>query len=358
MLMGGEYVVNKKAVSKYGPKFLEAINNGTLNGYAKGGKVQRGPQGNFYAPGSFGQGAIEGKMNLLDFATQTGTSGKFDQMINESGYQSISLEPESSRLSVSGMRNSPMFDATQSAKGQAFDLYLQQYNAEIEAKKQSKENKKALTSQLLMLVGSAALGGIGNAASSGAKAALGNLPKDAGFFQKFGTAFSGAIKGGKVGGQQVGGLSNLFGSFGKAFSGDFSGAANQFKLSQIGNRKQLLSAMKNEKFAAFINQQGGISSKTPFVSDASGISLNASRSGGVSLTPEEFQEIAKINAEFGISGPELDGMFLSKGMTKNKSGFNSPHLAQIFVYIIYGINPFFCKISSHFSSSSSVKPLL
>ena len=219
MLMGGEYVVNKKAVSKYGPKFLEAINNGTLNGYAKGGKVQRGPQGNFYAPGSFGQGAISGKRDLLDFATQTGTSGKFDQMINESGYQSIALEPESSRLSVSGMRNSPMFDATQSAKGQAFDLYLQQYNAEIEAKKQSKENKKALTSQLLMLAGSAALGGIGKIASTGAKAAIGNLPKDAGFWQKFGTGFSGAIKGGKVDGKMVGGLANLFsGNFKNAFS--------------------------------------------------------------------------------------------------------------------------------------------
>lgn len=321
MLMGGEYVVNKRAVSKYGPKFLEAINNGTLNGYAKGGKVQRGPQGNFYAPGSFGQGAISGKMNLLDFATQTGTSGKFDQMINESGYQSISLEPESSRLSVSGMRNSPMFDATQSAKGQAFDLYLQQYNAEIEAKKQAKEQKKALIRQVGMLALSAALGPVINAAGAGFSAAFKGASGQ-GFMSQVGAGFKGIVSGGKVGNQQVGGLSNLFGSVGKVFSGDFSGAANQFKLSQIGNRKQLLSAMKNKKFAAYINQQGGISSKTPFVSDASGISLNASRSGGVSLTPEEFQEIAKINAEFGISGPELDGMFLSKGMTKNKSGFN------------------------------------
>jgi TP901 family phage tail tape measure protein len=321
MLMGGEYVVNKKAVSKYGPKFLEAINNGTLNGYAKGGKIQGGNAG-FYTPGTYNTGAILGKRDLLSFATQSGTSGVFDKVTNENGYQSIALEPESPMLSVSGMRNSPQFEATQSAKQQAFDLYLQQYNAEREAKKQAEEQKKALTSQLLMLVGSAALGGIGNAASSGAKAALSNLPKDAGFFQKFGTVFSGAIKGGKAGGQQVGGLSNLFGSVGKAFSGDFSGAVNQFKLSQIGNRKQLLSAMKNEKFAAYINQQGGISSKTPFVSDAAGISLNASRSGGVSLTQEEFQEIAKINAEFGISGIELDGISLSKGMAKNKSGFN------------------------------------
>jgi hypothetical protein len=67
MLMGGEYVVNKRAVAKYGPQFLEAINNGTLAGYAKGGKIQRGPQGNFYTPGTFGQGAIEGKMKPFGF---------------------------------------------------------------------------------------------------------------------------------------------------------------------------------------------------------------------------------------------------------------------------------------------------
>ena len=220
MLMGGEYVVNKKAVSKYGAQFLESLNNGTLMGYAKGGSVQKGPQGNFYTPGTFGQGAISGKRNLLDFATQTGTSGQFDQMINESGYQSVSLEPESSRLSVSGMRNSPMFEATQSAKGQAFDLYLQQYNAEREAKKAEKEQKKALTTQLLMLAGSASLGAIGNVAGTGAKTALANLSENAGFLEKLMTAGSGAFKGGNIAGtgQMAGGLKNLFsGNFSTAF---------------------------------------------------------------------------------------------------------------------------------------------
>jgi hypothetical protein len=227
MLMGGEYVVNKKAVSKYGAQFMESINSGTLSGYAKGGKVQSGPQGNFYTPGTFGQGSIEGKRNLLDFATQSGTSGQFDQMTNSGGYQSISLEPESSRLSVSGMRNSPMFDATQSAKGQAFDLYLQQYNAEREAKKQAKEQKKALTTQLIMLAGSAALGPVIKAGATG-----------------FGEAFKGAasqgfsqqlLAGGKgifTGSNGVGGLRNLFSSVGKAFTGDFAGASQQFKYSQ------------------------------------------------------------------------------------------------------------------------------
>jgi hypothetical protein len=227
MLMGGEYVVNKKAVSKYGAQFLESVNNGTLTGYAKGGSVQRGPQGNFYTPGTFGQGAIEGKRNLLDFATQTGTTGQFDKIVNQSGYQAIDLEPESSRLSVSGMRNSPQFEATQAAKGQAFDLYLQQYNAELEAKKAEKEQKKAFRKQLMMLAISTLAMPVIKAGATG-----------------FGEAFKGAagqgfsqqlLAGGKgvfTGSNGVGGLGNLFSSVGKAFTGDFAGASQQFKYSQ------------------------------------------------------------------------------------------------------------------------------
>jgi TP901 family phage tail tape measure protein len=220
MLMGGEYVVNKRAVAKYGPQFLEAINNGTLAGYAKGGTVQRGPQGNFYTPGTFGQGAISGKRNLLDFATQSGTTGKYDQMVNESGFQAIRLEPESNRLSFSGMRNSPMFEVTQSAKQQAFDLYLQQYNAEQEARRQSKAQKKALTNQLLMLAGSVALGGLGKVAMTGGKAALGSLGSNATLGQKAMAFLKGAWSGGNVAGtnQMAGGLKNLFtGNFNTAF---------------------------------------------------------------------------------------------------------------------------------------------
>ena len=273
MLMGGEYVVNKRAVAKYGPQFLEAINNGTLAGYAKGGKIQRGPQGNFYTPGTFGQGAIEGKMNLLDFATQTGTSGKFDQMINESDYQSIALEPESSRLSVSGMRNSPMFEATQSAKGQAFDLYLQQYNAEREAKKQAKEQKKALIKQIGMLALSAALGPVINAAGSGFSAAFKGADGQ-GFMSQVGAGFKGIAYGGNIGGQQVGGLSNLFSSVGKTFSGDFAGAANKFKMSQIGNSSKLLDLYQSDpKFASYINSIGGFNG--PVMGRATAVSNRA-----------------------------------------------------------------------------------
>ena len=39
MLMGGEYVIKKSAVQKYGVNFLENLNNGSLAGYAEGGAV-------------------------------------------------------------------------------------------------------------------------------------------------------------------------------------------------------------------------------------------------------------------------------------------------------------------------------
>lgn len=262
MLMGGEYVVNKKAVSKYGPQFLEAINNGTLNGYAKGGSVQKGPQGNFYIPGTFGTGSISGKTNLLDFATQTATSGKYDQVINQGNYQAVSLEPESDRLSVFGMRNSPMFEANQSAKAQAFDLYVQQYNAEIEAKKQAKEQKKAFLKQVGIMVGMAALGPVLKAAGAGAKAAFtGAKASGATFGQSLLAGAKGIWSGGNVGGGvgNVGGLKNLFGSAGKAFSGDFAGASNQYKMSQIGSFSQLSNLYgSDKKFASFIDQSGGL----------------------------------------------------------------------------------------------------
>jgi TP901 family phage tail tape measure protein len=329
MLMGGEYVVNKKAVSKYGPKFLEAINNGTLNGYAKGGKVQKGPQGNFYTPGTFGQGAISGKRNLLDFATQTGTSGKFDQMINESGYQAIDLESESSRLSVSGMRNSPQFEATQSAKQQAFDLYLQQYNAEREAKKQAKDQKKALIRQVGMLALSAALGPVINAAGAGFSAAFKGASGQ-GFMSQVGAGFKGIVSGGNIGGKQVGGLSNLFGSVGKAFSGDFAGASNQFKMSQIGNPNQLIDLYQSDKkFASYIDSMGGLSASgapraTSIIPEAGRFSAtrpNASVSSGAARIGSGIVQNGNVNNVSNVSNlgpPPADEFYLPRRMRPNK----------------------------------------
>jgi hypothetical protein len=280
------------------------LNNGTLMGYAKGGSVQKGPQGNFYTPGTFGQGAISGKRNLLDFATQTGTSGQFDQMINESGYQSVSLEPESSMLSVFGMRNSPMFEATQSAKGQAFDLYLQQYRAEKEAKKAEKEQKKAFRTQLIMMAASAIATPVIGAAASGFGAAFKGAAGQ-GIMSQLGAGFKGVFTGGNIGGTQVGGLGNLFSSVGKAFTGDFAGAGNQFKLSQIGSVKQLTDLYKSDKsFASYFDSMGGFNtSGAPRAIEASGFGGGVFQSGNVNRFAggAEASDIAEAQRGLGIT---------------------------------------------------------
>ena len=45
MLMGGEYVIKKSAVKKYGSNFLDALNKGSIKGFASGGGVQSGAGG-------------------------------------------------------------------------------------------------------------------------------------------------------------------------------------------------------------------------------------------------------------------------------------------------------------------------
>jgi TP901 family phage tail tape measure protein len=279
MLMGGEYVINKNAVRKYGPQFFDSINNGQLSGFAKGGQVQKGPQGNFYTPGTYDTGAIEGKRNLLDFATQSGTSGQFDRIVNTQGYQSISLEPESSRLTVAGMRNSPAFEATQSAKQQAFDLYLQQYQQEQEAKRAEKEQKKAFRNQLIMLAATAAIGGVGKAAMIGGKNAVATLGKDAGFLQKAGAFAKGSIFGGDIGsGIMGGGLKNLFsGNFGLAYQSEILKALPIGAGSQNAIGKSLFSSgmSASKKIPSSYNQKdmigGNIDLGPPPISNSGAI---------------------------------------------------------------------------------------
>lgn len=137
LLMGGEYVVNKKSVQKYGPQFFEALNNGSIGQMAQGG---------YFAPGVRGQGTIAGKENLLDFATQTATSGGQDVRRSFSGSAGlVSLEPESLRLSsFNRFGDSPIVQATQEAKDQAFGLYVDQLGQEKQYQEQLAEYYKQL----------------------------------------------------------------------------------------------------------------------------------------------------------------------------------------------------------------------
>ena len=148
LLMGGEYVVPKNIVRQYGKGFFDRLRDGSVGKMAQGG---------YFAPGIRGQGTISGKENLLDFATQTATSGKGDLISSLSANAGlVSLEPESLRLTnFARFGDSPLVAATQDAKDQAFQLYLGQLEdekayAEYQAqlKKAEKEKKKQLWTSL------------------------------------------------------------------------------------------------------------------------------------------------------------------------------------------------------------------
>lgn len=183
MLMGGEYVLKKSSVSKYGKGFLDAINSGSMRGYATGGIVD--PQtfptqtgsGGFFTPGDYGQGAITGKNELLTFATQSNTGGQYDYMGGfGTGGATVSLEPESARLSSFGRENSPMFERVQQSKDEAFRVYLEGLQKEKEyadlleqIAKDKKARKKALQTAIISAVATTALSYAGSAFSAGAK---------------------------------------------------------------------------------------------------------------------------------------------------------------------------------------------
>jgi hypothetical protein len=274
MLMGGEYVINKKSVQKYGPDFLRAINNGTLGGYATGGKVENLPiqntsQGDFYTPGTYGLGGIQGRENLLDFATQSYTSGKYDVIKTGDNYASINLEGESVRLTNWGRMNNAQSVAIREAKEQAFDLYMQDVEAEKQRKEQQKqldEQNKAMKKQMLIQIGMAVAGSAANAGASGFKAAF-DAAKAGGAstLSAFGSGLKGVFTGAATtGGVNVGGLNNWFTGIGKGLTGNFSEAGNYFKLANMSSIDKL-----GQAYSMGVGYDGKMSSFNKFL-DKSG----------------------------------------------------------------------------------------
>ena len=169
MLMGGEYVIKKDAVNKYGKDFFDKLNSGKINGFASGGLVgfqeanikdtvvnaknyipfgqnrvgdlsfdesgkviglssytgkeenkadalakaqtsyyeknAQSGEGGFFIPGTYGQGAIMGQRNLLAYATQQTVGTQFDKMSSGQGGSSVNLAAGSANLSLFGLRN-------------------------------------------------------------------------------------------------------------------------------------------------------------------------------------------------------------------------------------------------------------
>ena len=216
LLTGGEFVIRKSAVEKYGAGFFEGLNTGGVGQMARGG---------LYSPGTYGQGAISGKRNLLDFATQSFTGGQFDQIGGGAGFGSASLEPQSAALTMFGRRNSPLFQREQQSKQQAFGLYTQQIQHEQQLKEQEKQQRKQLFGSIIAAAGAAAFSGLVNKMTTGNFAGMKPNPNQ-----------KGILKAGAVGGG-AGGAANVF-------SG--SAAGGSLHLPQIGGILDHHSSMINE----------------------------------------------------------------------------------------------------------------
>jgi TP901 family phage tail tape measure protein len=146
LLMGGEYVIRKDAVNKYGPNFLDSLNQGSVPTFATG---------DFFVPGFRGQGEIKGKKDLLAFASQRTTSGSQDIFKSGRGFASINLEEQSRRLSVFGRtrEDSPFLQHINDAQAEAMGLLDQKADYE----RQKKEAKKQAKKELIQMVISTAI---------------------------------------------------------------------------------------------------------------------------------------------------------------------------------------------------------
>ena len=153
LLTGGEFVMRKSAVQRYGPEFMAALNAGRVGGMQTGG---------MFTPGTFGQGAITGKSNLLSFATQSFTGGAFDRIGGGGGLGFASLEPQSGRLTSFGRANSPMFQREQESKRAAFGLFVRQEQLEQQERERAKQQRKGLLASVIGLVAATALKGVTN----------------------------------------------------------------------------------------------------------------------------------------------------------------------------------------------------
>ena len=178
-LTGGEYVIKKSAVQKYGKGFLDQLNSNSIYGMQEGGILGRdgrpriaGAQGDgsgraeFFTPGTRGAGTIQGKEDLLGFAFQQSTSGATDIIRSSGSGASINLEDQSAKLTTFGrFRESPARKSLKQAQEQAYGLYLTKLADEKRARDARKQRsnmfKQAVMGSFVSAGVSAAFGGLG-----------------------------------------------------------------------------------------------------------------------------------------------------------------------------------------------------
>ena len=134
MLTGGEFVMRKSAVQKYGAANLAKMNSGGI-----------------FLPGARGGGAISGYDALRAFANQTTTSGATDILRGGGSSAFINLEDQSSRLSRFALLGDDTINQEiRSAQEQGLNLIT-------EREKYRTEQRKAFQKQLVSTIASAAL---------------------------------------------------------------------------------------------------------------------------------------------------------------------------------------------------------
>jgi len=141
MLTGGEFVMRKSAVQKYGASNLERMNSGGM-----------------FVPGTRGGGAISGENDLRAFANQSTTSGATDVLKGSRSSAFINLEDESQKLSRYALLGDDTINQeVRGAKMQAFDILKNKSDFEKQQKEAEKQQKKALMRQMIGTVAGAAL---------------------------------------------------------------------------------------------------------------------------------------------------------------------------------------------------------
>jgi TP901 family phage tail tape measure protein len=146
MLTGGEFVMRKSAVQKYGMENLAKMNDGGI-----------------FLPGVRGGRDIVGYGDLTRFAKQTTTSGATDIMRGGASSAFIDLEDQSARLSRFGLLNDDTINQEiRSAQEQALGIIR-------EREQYRTQQRKAFQQQLFSTVAAAALNFGVNSLMGGAK---------------------------------------------------------------------------------------------------------------------------------------------------------------------------------------------
>jgi hypothetical protein len=360
VLTGGEYVLKKSAVQKYGVGFLERLNSGAIRGMQsgglyrqtaggyEGGKFWNDPSGNqiggaasnerlekargmdFFVPGTRGAGEIVGKESLLAFAQQEVTSGKTDVARSTGSGAFVSLEDQSHRLTTFGrFRESPARRALKDAQRQAFGLYTQRVEEEKRVVEEKKQAEKARDEQFKQAI----IGSFVNAAVAGAGAHFQNAGA-MGFGSGKGMGGADLVPGG-AGGYTPGGQfnPNFSNAMYAANGGQMSGNTNALLMggeyvmssqaaSAIGrDTLDSINMMRYENGGAVGNvassSSGGASSEGADVGEVN-ITINMAKDGGATVdatsdgsNPAQSKEFARkvkevvvnvINEEKRVSG--------------------------------------------------------